>query len=148
MPRLVPASFSPPRLAAVSPQLAPGAQQQQQQHQQQPVLPQHQQQPQPQLEPQRNGSLPPGWKAVWDADTASWYYADLEARSTAWDPPPAHQHGDWSRLIDVHDQAYWSSAILGLSFFERGGEWNRLLDKDGRHYWSCPQRGLRFFEDG
>lgn len=95
--------------------------------------------------------LPPGWRAVWHADTAAHYYADMEAQTTQWDPPQPYEHKDWTRRVDDAGNAFWASSELGMSFYEHEhieGEWTRYTDQEGRAYWSnSTSCGLRFFEE-
>eukprot|EP00928_Gymnodinium_smaydae_P089230 TRINITY_DN73219_c0_g1_i1.p1 TRINITY_DN73219_c0_g1~~TRINITY_DN73219_c0_g1_i1.p1 ORF type:complete len:942 (-),score=162.45 TRINITY_DN73219_c0_g1_i1:185-2986(-) len=96
--------------------------------------------------------LPPGWRAVWDAGAAAYYYADMESNVAQWEPPPPYVHGDWERFVDRRAQrVFWASRLTGLYFYEdaameAGSRWRRWRDAKGRAYWSCSDAGIRFFE--
>lgn len=91
--------------------------------------------------------LPPGWRKKWHEESNDYYYADLMAKTTQWEPPPAYVHGDWTRGFDLLGHATWSSEKLMLSFKENeSGDWQRY-DDNGQFYWSNDAVGIRFFEN-
>lgn len=94
-------------------------------------------------------SLPPGWTAVWHAETSQYYYADLEEQAAQWEAPPAYVHGAWSRQADPAGRVFWECLDFdGCSFYEHGDSgWIRLVDREGRFYWSHPPTRTRFFEE-
>mmetsp|Transcript_24652 Transcript_24652/g.68748 ORF Transcript_24652/g.68748 Transcript_24652/m.68748 type:complete len:485 (+) Transcript_24652:63-1517(+) len=100
--------------------------------------------------------LPPGWKKVWNTESQSFYYADLEGMRAQWEPPAPHTFGAqlrWVREVDVENRAIWrrvdQSEDFGYYFFEADHEasgWIRRQDWEGRVYWANHALDLRFFE--
>ncbi|KAI3644912.1 hypothetical protein MP228_011076 [Amoeboaphelidium protococcarum] len=63
---------------------------------------------------QYQGTLPPGWTAVWDNNEKDYYFWNKETNETTWDNPCTIKKDTESSKIDHHEPS-WSSQDAGSS---------------------------------